>query len=201
MNKEKVHCRQCRRTYQSTEPVCPFCGEDNPMLKVNTENVKPLQSQNLTPEDLINYFEEEEGEEYIPVQQNEEEEYEKPETDEIEYTDENADADYADAEEEMEEYIPEEQEDQSVSLSSTEHKHRIPIKWTDEKEKPEPDYTKMYDENGNYNANYDNYYNDTLPRIQNEVDKLLKGKEKSIIKIVASIVGVIAIIVYLVLTI
>ena len=27
--KEKVHCKQCKRVYLSTSPVCPWCGKAN----------------------------------------------------------------------------------------------------------------------------------------------------------------------------
>lgn len=78
---------------------------------------------------------------------------------------------------------------------------RSPINWTDE-EKPAPvDYSNIYNEDGVYNPNYDGFYNDTLPKIQNEIDSLMAGREKTILKIVFGFVAIFGIIVYLILTI
>ena len=58
----------------------------------------------------------------------------------------------------------------------------------------------MYDAAGTYNPNYDGYYNDTLPQIADEIDSLLAGKEKTVLKAVFSLTSIAAIIAYLILT-
>lgn len=78
---------------------------------------------------------------------------------------------------------------------------RAKIDWEDEKKNEPASTDNMFDENGVYNANYDGYYNDTLPKIANEVDNLLKDREKAILKAVAAVVAVFGVIVYLILTI
>lgn len=92
-------------------------------------------------------------------------------------------------------------EETENTISSSGEVHRSPIDWEDEREKPETEYTEMFDEKGVYQANYDGYYNDTLPKIKNEIDRALANKERIILKGVFSVVAVVAIIVYLIITI
>lgn len=122
---------------------------------------------------------------------NEPDEYEE------EYFAESTDPE-SDDEAETEEETDAEERDEEINSSAS--SRRSKINWTDEKPKPEPDYSKMYDQKNNYNANFDGYYNDTLPKIADEIDSLLAGKEKAILKIVFSIAAIFAIIVYLILT-
>ena len=89
---------------------------------------------------------------------------------------------------------------QPIANTSAPNKH-AKIQWSDEVSPDTPDYAAMYDESGTYNPNYDGYYNDTLPKIADEIDSLLAGKEKTILKAVFSLDAIAAIIVYLILTI
>lgn len=208
MNK-KILCAHCRRSYPSNEPLCIFCGEQNPALSSKPNSSKMLKNNHLSVDDILTQDTPSDNDEY------EENEYETDsvpavgEDDEFatdteeEYGDEYSETEtFEDNEdEEVEEYVPVKNRKPVVrDLSSTGNSERVAINWSDEKVKATPDYTKMYDKNGNYNANFDGYYDDTLPRIQNEIDNLLKGKEKTILKIVCSVVGVIAVIIYLILT-
>ena len=82
----------------------------------------------------------------------------------------------------------------------TNNTKRERIEWTDEEPVDASNNEDMYDENGKYNPNYDHFYDDTKAKIQNELESLASGKEKAILKIVGGVVAVIAVIVYLILT-
>lgn len=214
MAQTKCNCTNCRRLIDIHQETCPFCGTPNSKNKNsynnNTPNPatvnRPVQRmQNISIEEMNSFLTDPEMEERIEIPDVENEK--------------NISVSNID-DEEYEEYIPSENtdtaEEDSKNLADTHIKEnttedftetlqssskRKKILWTDEEVKEEPDYSKMYDDNGRYNANFDGYYNDTLPKIAHEIDHVLKGREKSVLKVIFAIVAIIAIILYLILTI
>lgn len=89
---------------------------------------------------------------------------------------------------------------QTKPKKTNEPKQEKVITWNDEKNKARKEKTPAYDENGIYNPNHDGYYDDILPRINDEVDRILINRQKSVLKVVAGIVAIFAIIAYLILT-
>ncbi|MEE1256252.1 MAG: hypothetical protein UHN47_07040 [Lachnospiraceae bacterium] len=214
MAQTKCNCTNCRRLIDIHQETCPFCGTPNPKTKNSSTNNTPnpitvnrpvQRMQNISIEEMNTYLTETEMEEQIEIPDMENEK-----TISVSNIDD----------EEYEEYIPslntDTNEENSEDLSSTDYKENITddftgtlqssskrkkIPWTDEEVKEEPDYSKMYDDSGRYNANFDGYYNDTLPKIAHEIDHVLIGREKSVLKVIFVIVAIIAIILYLILTI
>ena len=134
-------------------------------------------------------------EEYEDDDEAGDEEYEDEESEEY-----DSDEEYEEEDEESEEYEDDDYEEQGNS-ELTEEEKRIPIDWSDEKKKAPKKVSEEYNENGEYQPNFDGYYNDTKAKIDNEIDNLTAGKEKAIIKVIFGFAAVIGIIVYLVLTI
>ena len=97
---------------------------------------------------------------------------------------------------------PKKESDKSArpSADANTQDKRSKIQWSDETSHSTVDYASMYDAAGTYNPNYDVYYNDTLPQIADEIDSLLAGKEKIVLKAVFSLTSIAAIIAYLILT-
>ena len=218
MAQTKCNCMKCRRLIAIEQEKCPFCGTPNNYMKskkTSTNNAsepasatRPVQRmQNISIEEMNSLITETEEQEVFPHSDSDGNSDEKIFINKID-------------DEEYEEYIPSEhedtdEEDSEVKSSVDENEKteknftetfqssskRKRISWTDEEDKEEPDYSKMYDENGHYNANFDGYYNDTLPKIKNEIDHVLAGREKAVLKVIFTIVAIIAIILYLILTI
>lgn len=181
-----------------------------------------INEQDEVDADDLDEFSYEETEEEEPdldyeETESEEPEYEEPDNDEPEY--EEPDLEDLDYQEDYDEYENYEENyggsNQNVTddvnkgktrnvvndINSKSRDGRTPINWTDEDPPEKKDFSKLYDENGVYNPNYDGFYNDTLPKIQNELDSLIAGREKTILKIVFGFVAIIGIIIYLILTI
>lgn len=197
MPQSKYNCVSCRRLVDIKQESCPFCNTPNPYLKkVPQEETKKVQD--TVGEDLFNDFDTADELTAKPVQaplkrvsveSKTAAEESKDEDDYILPKQTHAPASEKHAE-------PKD----TASLSGQSDAHEK-IEWTDEK-KNERTYTSkdMYDEKGKYDANYDGYYDDILPKISNEVDKILQNKEKTILKIIGSVVIIFGIIVYLVVT-
>ena len=224
MAQTKCNCTNCRRLIDIHKDTCPFCGTPNPKSNNTTANSNPKPAahnkavqrmQNISIEEMNSLLADTEMEQIEDMEVMEE--IEIPDMKEEQTKSINSIDD-----EEYEEYIPSENvdiyvdedeetehsksiekendsEDFTETLQSSSKRKKIP--WTDEEKKEEPDYSKMYDEKGRYNANFDGYYNDTLPKIANEIDHVLAGREKAVLKVIFGIVAIIAIILYLVLTI
>lgn len=192
LRQSKINCPSCRRTYKIDLPSCPFCQKENPYNRAKEEVDNDTNDLDKLddPDDLD--ASNDESKEVENDLMDEEEEYIPKTTNIIKCTPKsqprtntgNDDTDFT----------------EDHDLSSTATKNREAIAWTDEPVVESPDYSKMYDSNGVYNANFDHYYDDTIPAIQNEVDRLLKGREKTILKIIGSVVAIFAIICYLILT-
>lgn len=194
MRQNKINCPSCRRTYQIDEPFCPFCNKENPYTNAKAQvdngsnNLDDFDDMDILnnneTEDVVETDNDsmDDAEEYIP----------KSKTNIVKCTPKSQ----SESTIESDDVEPDEVHDLSTSTT----KNRETITWTDDPPVETPDYSKMYDSNGVYNANFDHYYDDTIPAIQNEVDRLLKGREKTILKIIGSVVAIFAIICYLILT-
>ena len=223
MAQTKFNCTNCRRLIDLHLEKCPFCGTPNNNVKnkstTNNSARKPASAarpvqrmQNISVDEMNSLFTDEEIEEQIVIPTTEpepptivsnidDEEYEEYVPTDIE----NEENEENEEDKEEKQVINKNNEKAKSTEEFTETlqatSKRKKINWTDEERKEEPDYSKMYDENGRYNANFDGYYNDTLPKIANEIDHVLAGREKAILKAIFTIVAIIAIILYLILTI
>lgn len=119
--------------------------------------------------------------------------------DDAEYVDEE-DVQFSESYDDLDSEEAASEEDETSHSMLTSNNKRERIDWTDEEPTDTSNNSDMYDENGEYNPNYDHFYDDTKAKIQNELESLASGKEKAILKIVGGVVAVIAVIVYLVLT-
>lgn len=229
MPQTKFNCKGCRRLVSIESAFCPFCKTPNEhyirkqdSTAAASENAsgpsrqdisaypKPtpagtqtgedspaddIQTEELSLESLESMYRR------VPVKNDAVHEKEQPSSTATPLMEDNS----------FDEIVPENKEpisgenrqDQTNDniISSSGETHRIPIDWKDEKNRKEPEYTEMFNEKGEYQANYDGYYNDTLPKLQNEIDRALASKEKIILKGIFALVVIIAIIVYLVVTI
>lgn len=197
MAQQKVNCKNCRRLIGIDMPSCPFCGTGNPNYEQNRQK---SSEEHSNPQDILSSRTAKHSNEETTVQntgteisvEDIEALYKKP----IPIKG-KSDISISPKVSEDTVSIP----DETDIISSVEESHRAHIPWSDEKKQTSPcNFTDMFNENGIYQANYDGYYNDTLPKIQNEIDNILLGKEKTILKAVFSVVGIIAVIIYLVLT-
>jgi len=205
MAQTKFNCPNCRRLVSVSAEYCPHCGNE---VNFNTSNQKKNTSPNNTtkpsaPAPNIKKMEYEE----LPDITEEKEDFLEEEINISTPPVSNQTETYSEAfsEQEDEPEIPYNDENsynnnESLSMANLNNDKRTPISWSDTEKKENVDISKAYI-NNKYEANYDGYYNDVLPKIQDEVDSLLKGKEKTILKIIFSIIGICGIIVYLVLTI
>ena len=214
MAQSKCNCPSCRRLIEIQLQFCPYCRNENPFYQPVQEPAKIVEpaaakTAQVTKPNVVQ-------KQYEPISESEFDEADSDQADETTSapSDDDSQEIYIEEPEDVEESLsledeysdPDELEDTenndngSNTNNINSKKSHSGIKWRDEKPKPDVDRSAMFDENGNYNANYDGYYNDTLPKIQNEVDRLLANKEKTILKVVACIVGIAGIIVYLVLT-
>lgn len=216
MPQTKCNCSNCKRLIDIHLEACPFCRTPNNYLK-NKEQTANNNSKPDTPNKPVQKIHNISIEEMNSILSDSDVENNTSKTEEIkkESTFDSID------EEEYEEFSPYQSEiendikenpivselessetaseDFTVKVQAATKKKKIA--WTDEKPKEEPDYSKMYDEQGQYNANFDGYYNDTRPKIANEIDRTLAGREKAVLKVIFAIVAIVAIIVYLILTI
>ena len=217
---KKISCSQCRRSYDRNIEYCPYCNSPNPLMvsKSSSEELplkqtrKTMKKIAINEEELFTDSTEEELSEETAADYSEDE-YTDDTNDEYEetYTEESSDEEYVDSTDDI-------GSDDEVSLDSDDEgfstdiepdmqtselsaqSNRSKIKWTDEPEPDTSNYEDMYDETGEYNNNYDHYYDDTKAKIDGELESLSAGKEKAILKIVGGIAAVIGVIVYLVLT-
>lgn len=208
MPQSKYNCKKCRRLVSLTSPSCPFCNTPNPNYQqpmqampqstatsqpqnarqpsanVKTDMSDPV-NQEISIEDMETLYHDP-----VPVKQNSI----------------NKGTDGTDQDEglgpEPDPTVEAVAGRETNTISSSSEAHRSPIDWRDEKNHDTPSsYTEMFNENGVYQANYDGYYNDTLPKIQGEIDRILAGREKTFLKVVFTIIVIFAIIIYLILTI
>lgn len=228
MPQTKYNCKTCRRLVSIESAFCPFCNtpnehykgnrkEDNPAdaasLQPDQEKQKPVSSpvqpkkvpspkpsrETPVPEPISDDTAEEvslESLEHmysrVPVTPTT---LERPNREDPPESD--SESIFPQDEDPLDANHSEEHEN---TISSSGEVHRSPIDWQDSTEKPETEYTEMFDEKGVYQANYDGYYNDTLPKIANEIDRALANREKIILKGIFSVVAVVAIIIYLIIT-
>lgn len=203
MAQTQFNCKKCRRLIGIDAPQCPFCGTPNAHYN------KPLQKTSSVPT----------AERSLQKPQTETMQDNRSSKAEIS-VEEMADmyqgpiaVQAAPREAPHPEQVTKAQDPQPTvsepalhtqdtsTISSAQESHRSKIAWDDERTMDQPEtYTEMFNEKGQYQANYDGYYNDTLPKIKDEIDRALAGKEKAILKGIFSILGIIAIIVFLVLT-
>lgn len=208
MAQSQCNCKNCRRLIGIDTPKCPFCGTPNMYYKKNVPNAAPKSdiphpakksaAQNGAKQDIQNTsageisIEEMESmyREPVPVKASPNKETEL-------LSEADAEAQNTQAKK-AESSLPVQD---TSTISATQESHRSKIPWDDEQTQNDPGtYTEMFNEQGKYQANYDGYYNDTLPKIKDEIDKTLAGKEKTILKVFFSVMGIIAIIVFLILT-
>ncbi len=201
MPQTKINCKTCRRLIGKDVPACPFCGTPNLYYEQEQEKKMPAQKgkkkESLSEQKKTSSFD-------MSAQNSKE------------ISVEDIEALYNEplpiGSQTKTSGIPAPPEDTSESsscnpeenaiISSVPDSHRAHIAWSDEAESKtsESDYTEMFNEKGVYQANYDGYYNDTLPKIQDEIDHIMAGREKTFLKAVFTIIGIVAVIVYLVLT-
>lgn len=211
MAQTKKNCPNCRRLIDIKATICPICQADCSSTSFPSKSVQkraiPIKQVHI--EDINELIQGEVKEKefaqpdavqstaYTNKQDNSNSstQWQNPKSN-ISSGSSNSD------EPEFDEEIKEDTEPEEITASdmSDIKTNEGTIRWSDEPEKQEPDYSKAYDKNGVYQPNFDGYYNDTLPKIANEVDRLLAGKEKAILKVIVSLVGIVAIIVYLVIT-
>ena len=129
--------------------------------------------------------------------EDDDDESEQEDDDDEEYDGEDGEYDEDDDEEDFED---DEEETEETSSQLINDEKRSPITWADEEKKEAPDMTKAFNEKGEYQPNFDGYYNDTKAKIEGEIESLTQGKEKAIIKVILGVAAVAAVIVYLVLT-
>lgn len=218
MPQSKYNCKKCRRLVSLTSPTCPFCNTPNPYYQqpvqttpqnpvtptpkkdsnisspssnAGANNQEPVNHE-ISIEDMESMYHDP-----VPVRQDALKPSAQtiPETGEPEQNDGGLEPEPDPAEDVM-------TERETNKISSSSEAHRSPINWKDERDRDTSgSYTEMFNENGIYQANYDGYYNDTLPKIQGEIDRILAGREKAVLKVVFTIIVIFAIIVYLILTI
>lgn len=213
MAQPKISCknRNCRRVIGKDVPKCPFCGYPNseyqaPTPKATAEAGNPSSSTKspqsvdaqtsdlnisssgeISINDLENMYHEPIAVQPVQTVQNKD----------VPIQEQDMDGNDAATTEQKQALSAQE----SSTISATQASHRSKISWDDEDPNKESgNFTEMFNEKGQYQANYDGYYNDTLPKIINEIDHVLVGKEKAILKAVTSVVAIFAIIIYLVLT-
>lgn len=185
----KYKCPNCKRAVDISKEYCPFCSTPNP--------------NKSTPEENDDFFDNSKVDDFFDAEVNvQNSSYEVTDIDEMNAIEKDNNLSELDDEQLQDELDGFSEDDFSETDNSTitRNNKRAKIPWSDEIRPDESHYGDMFDANGIYNANYDGFYNDTLPKITNEVDNLLKSKEKAILKVVASIVAIFAIIIYLVLT-
>ena len=216
MSQTKFNCTSCRRLIPISSTFCPFCSSE---VKFTPPVPKKPATNSQTLSDLSSQKKQDKLEE-VDFELNmepisEESLIEKPRTQHNNATNQTMMQKKSAAEALFEEELPpskskpipvkvpektvndtEIRTNENSKLSQIQEQK---IKWKDEKEKPLPK-EDMY-KNGVYNPNYDGMYNDTLPRIEHELDNLKSGKEKMIFRIIFGFIAIFGIIVYLVLTI
>ncbi len=223
MPQTKFNCKGCRRLVSIESAFCPFCKTPNEHYKKMeaptaaepekpapapvqpTENktsdavAAPSPSEPAVPEEEIALESLQAMYKKVPVRQTVREPAAKTGQDKKTTAPGHTDP-APDPEDTAADETDPSGEVSNNTISSSGEVHRSPIDWNDDRGKKEPEYTEMFDEKGEYLANYDGYYNDTLPKIKNEIDRTLANREKIILKGVFSVFAVIAIIIYLVIT-
>lgn len=202
MPQTKYNCPSCRRLVDITSPCCPYCKTPNSLYKKQQSTSKDEPMKNLEMETADNV-----GEELFDTfnsdnaSSNRNIKKSHTNTQNVDSVDD--DSDYI---------LPKEKTNAASNSAASSSKKtaeslssqtevREKIQWSDEKIKPiSSDPKDMYSADGKYNANHDGYYDDVLPKISDEVDKILLNKEKTILKIIGAVVIIFGIIVYLVVT-
>ena len=154
-----------------------------------------------TPAEEDGFYSDDEVYEYHDDEDSFEEQYyddEQADDENYEYEDED-DSEYEYYEEDDEENNNDYESDESSSQLINDTK-RSRIDWSDEETPEAPDMTNAFNEKGEYQPNFDGYYNDTKAKIEGEIENLTQGKEKAIIRAILGVAAVAGVIVYLVLT-
>lgn len=203
MPQTKYNCPSCRRLVDITSPCCPYCKTPNSLYKKTQSSTKEDNSKDLNLEVADDVGEELFDDFNIdnkPSAQNAKRKNTNvPDVNGMD----DADSEYILPKKNLESVsdtstAPSRHSSDSLSSQSEE---REKIQWSDEKKKSAASDPKdMYNTKGEYNANHDGYYDDILPKISDEVDKILLNKEKTILKIIGAVVIIFGIIVYLVVT-
>lgn len=190
---KKITCSKCRRLYDNKIEYCPYCGSPNPLLVASSEMDEESSIIDATYREVdevdnkeIDTYSDEVIEEYDDSEAEVEEKYDEYENSE----------EYGDYDEEFEDSS----QKNAYASELTSSTNRKKVDWDDEKERDTSNDENMYNEDGEYNPNYDHYYDDTKAKIDNELESLAVGKEKAILKAVGGVAAVIGIIIYLVLT-
>lgn len=211
MAQTKSNCanRNCRRLIGLDTPVCPFCNTPNP--KYNPPTQSSGAKHKPTAPDL------EEQTSGGPADPSPSPEDQEVSIDDLETLYRNpipvqgpttppSGQSATQKEQHESQDLPEEDPEQLIpsqdrnTISSVQETNRSRIDWEDEKKESVEHFTEMFNDQGIYQANYDGYYNDTLPKLQGEADRALADRGKAIMKAIFTFIGIIAIIVYLVLT-
>ena len=202
MPQTKYNCPSCRRLVDITSPCCPYCKTPNSLYKKQQSASKdePMKELEMEAADDV-------GEELFDTfnsdntSSNRNKKDSHTNTQNVDSVDDDSD------------YILPKKKTNAASNSaassskktaeflSSQSEEREKIQWADEKNKSvASDPKDMSNTKGEYNANHDGYYDDILPKISDEVDKILLNKEKTILKIIGAVVIIFGIIVYLVVT-
>lgn len=171
----KTTCTNCRRTYNATLDFCPFCGSENKVKAVTLPEEATLDNHAYQAPKTATPKKEK-----APVQK-----------------------------ERIESVSPEPMTSATDTTASSEtngneqlhdaSNKRKKIPWSDETVVEEQNPLNGI-EDGKYNPNFDHYYDDVKLKIDGEIETLTLGKEKAILKVIASFLGVIGVIVYLIVS-
>lgn len=202
----KIHCVKCRRNIDISSKFCPYCNSPQPQETIteqqseSNEKMQPIydevENDDNSAFDALSLEAEFEdfGDDIIDPVNKEDLNDENDTPNRFSSLDPTETTSTAD--DPLEEPSPSDIPD---TLQKTQvHREKIP--WNDETPKTPADVSDMYDAKGNYVSNYDHYYDDTVPKIADEVDRILANREKNILKIIGSIIAIFAVIVYLVIT-
>lgn len=187
MSGRKISCPKCRRSYDSKIEYCPFCGSQNPLFEATNRETSNASLANIYSEDASAAYETYDDQEYYDESAETKAQYQ-----------ENIYEDYSESTEDIAFSSNIEPKANTSELSTSANRDKI--HWTDEEHEDTSDHAPMYDSNGEYNPNYDHYYDDRKAKIDSALESLSNGKEKAILKILFGIAAIIGIIVYLILT-
>ena len=172
---KKISCPKCRRSYDYKIEYCPFCGSQNPLLDTTNNGAATTSLKGSHSEDTSSTYEMYDNQGYYDESAVNVDNYQEEIYDDNTEPDENT---------------------SELSISAKRDK----IQWTDEEHKDTSNHAPMYNPDGEFNPNFDHYYDDNEAKIESALDSLSNGKEKAILKILFGIAAIIGIIVYLILT-
>ena len=187
MSGRKISCPKCRRSYDNKIEYCPFCGSQNPLFEAHNNKASNASLSSSYSENTSSTYEMYDDQEYYDEATDNRKQYEEDIYEE--YNESPEDTAFTSS-------IEPETNTSELSTSASRDK----IHWTDEVHENTSNHEPMYDSNGEYNPNYDHYYDDKEAKIDSALESLSNGKEKAILKILFGIAAIIGVIVYLILT-